>query len=111
MVSIRPPAGSALAIQRVEKPIAVPISSTRLGATAVTSTRSSRPPAGWTIGTPPLRPLLSISSRTGPRGGGTPSGYLGAGVTGGAGAPPPRGGVSWAPGAAAGPGGRPPPGG
>ena len=69
MVSMRPPAGSALAIHRVEKPIAVPISSTRFGATAVTSTRSSRPTAGWTMGTPSLRPAFSISSSTGPSGG------------------------------------------
>src|SRR5947207_11825590 len=75
MVSMRPPAGSALAIESVEKPIAVPISRTRLGASAVTSTRSNRPAAGFTIGTPSLLPVLSISSRTGPSGGWTPSRY------------------------------------
>src|SRR5438309_7793761 len=75
MVSIRPPAGRALAIHSVEKPIAVPISRTRLGATAVTSTRSRRPAAGLTIGTPSLRPVLSISSRTGPSGAWTPCRY------------------------------------
>ena len=63
---MRPPAGSALAIHSVEKPIAVPISSTRFGARAVTNTRSSRPTAGWTIGTPSLRPVFNISSSTGP---------------------------------------------
>src|SRR5207302_10813787 len=75
MVSMRPPAGSALAIHSVEKPIAVPTSRTRLGASAVTSTRSRRPAAGLTIGTPSLRPALSISSSTGPSGGCTPSRY------------------------------------
>src|SRR5216683_4851237 len=75
IVSMRPPGGNALAIHRVEKPIAVPISSTRLGARAVTSTRNRRPAAGLTIGTPSLRPVLSISSRIGPSGGWTPSRY------------------------------------
>src|SRR5256884_9197457 len=75
LVSMRPPGASALAIHNVEKPIAVPISRTRLGASAVTSTRSKRPDAGFTIGTPSLRPVLSISSRTGPSGGWTPSRY------------------------------------
>ena len=75
MVSIRPPAGNALAIHSVEKPIAVPISRTRLGAIAMTRTRSSRPEAGLTIGTPSARPVLSISSSTGPSGACTPSRY------------------------------------
>src|SRR5256886_17037533 len=110
MVSIRPPAGSALAIHRVEKPIAVPISSTRVGATAVTSTRSSRPTAGWTIGTPSLRPLLSISSRTGPRGGGTPPRYLGSGPKAGPRRPPPAGGGEGRDPLAPARGGRAPPG-
>src|SRR5207302_720735 len=73
MGSMRPPGGSALAIHRVENPIAVPISSTRLGAMAVVRTRSNRPVAGLTIGTPSLRPVLSISSSTGPIGEWIPS--------------------------------------
>src|SRR6202165_5114922 len=75
MVSMRPPGGSALAIQSVENPIAVPISRMRFGATAVTRTRSRRPDAGLTIGTPSARPVLSISSSTVPKGAWTPSRY------------------------------------
>src|ERR1700674_1491064 len=75
MVSMRPPGGSALAIQSVENPIAVLISRMRFGATAVTRTRSRRPAAWLTIGTPSARPVLSISSSTVPNGAWTPSRY------------------------------------
>src|ERR1700694_770301 len=75
MVSIRPPGGSALALNGAENPTAVRISRMRFGATAATSTRSRRPDAGLTIGTPSARPVLSISSSTVPNGAWTPSRY------------------------------------